>query len=135
MSARWLALCLAALALAACETPAGTAGPAAAAGGQRMAALPPGTRLPIDSAKALVGKSETEVSSLLGKPRFTRTDGPAQVWQYSGQACALDVFMYKADAGYKVEYTELRRLGSIGAVDDPACLADALAGKPAPKTS
>ena len=134
MSARWLALGLAAVALAACETPGGVAG-AGAAGETRMAALPPGIHLPINSPKALVGKSETEVSSLLGKPPFTRTDGPAQVWQYSGASCALDVFMYKAEAGYKVEYTELRRLGSIGAVDDPTCLADALAGKPKPKTS
>jgi hypothetical protein len=101
----------------------------------RTAALPPGVRLPIESPKALVGKSEAEVASLLGKPGFTRTDGPAQVWQYSGASCALDVFMYQAAAGYKVEYTELRRLGSIGAVDDPTCLADALAGKPARKTS
>ncbi|MGE5147718.1 MAG: hypothetical protein ACM3N5_13275 [Candidatus Eiseniibacteriota bacterium] len=128
MSARWLALGVAALALAACETPGGTA---ATGGETRMASLPPGVHLPIDSAQALVGKNETEVSSLLGKPGFTRTDGPAQVWQYSGQSCALDVFMYQGTAGYKVEYTELRRLGSIGAVDDPTCLADALAGKKA----
>jgi len=130
MSARWLALALAALALAACETPGVATAPA---GETRTAALPPGVRLPIDSPKALVGKNEGEVSSLLGKPGFTRTDGPAQVWQYSGASCALDVFMYKAAAGYRVEYTELRRLGTIGAVDDPTCLADALAGKPAAK--
>ena len=125
MSARWLALALAAVALAACETP----GAGGVGGASTTASLPPGMSLPIDSPKALVGKSETEVSSLLGKPGFTRTDGPAQVWQYSGASCVLDVFMYKAAAGYTVEYTELRRRGSIGAVDDPACLGDALSGK------
>jgi hypothetical protein len=38
--------------------------------------------------------------------------------------------MYQSAGAYKVEYTELRRLGAVGAVDDPTCLADALAGKP-----
>jgi hypothetical protein len=125
--ARWLALALAASALAACETPGAATAPAAPT---RTAALPPGVRLPIDSPKALVGKSDAEVSSLLGKPVFTRTDGPAQVWQYTGASCALDVFMYQSSGAYKVEYSELRRLGAVGAVDDPTCLADALAGKP-----
>ena len=128
MSARWLALALAALALAACETPGGFAG---AGGEPRTASLPSGARLPIDSPSALVGKSEADVSSLLGRPGFTRTDGPAQVWQYSGSRCVLDVFMYQSAGGYTVEYTELRRRGSIGGVEDPACLADALAGEPA----
>jgi hypothetical protein len=127
MIARWLALALAALALAACETPGAATAPTAPS---RTASLPPGMRLPIDSPKALVGKSDAEVSSLLGKPAFTRTDGPAQVWQYSGASCALDVFMYQSSGAYKVEYSELRRLGAVGAVDDPACLADAIAGKP-----
>jgi len=128
MSARWLVLVLAATALAACETPGGFASP----GGETRTALAvPGARLPIDSPKALIGKSEAEVSALLGKPGFTRTDGPAQVWQYSGTSCVLDVFMYQTATGYTVEYTELRRRGSIGAVEDPACLGDALAGKPA----
>jgi hypothetical protein len=125
--ARWLALALAASALAACETPGAATAPAAPA---RTAALPPGVRLPIESPKALIGKGDAEVSSLLGKPAFTRTDGPAQVWQYTGPSCALDVFMYQSAGAYKVEYTELRRLGAVGAVDDPTCLADALAGKP-----
>jgi hypothetical protein len=125
--ARWLALALAASALAACETPGAATAPATPA---RTAALPPGVRLPIESPKALIGKGDAEVSSLLGKPAFTRTDGPAQVWQYTGPSCALDVFMYQSAGAYKVEYTELRRLGAVGAVDDPTCLADALAGKP-----
>jgi len=80
------------------------------------------------AARHLVGKSEGEIRSELGTPAFRRTDGPAQVWQYRGSACMLDVFLYKESGGFRVKHAELRRRGGAG-LSDSACLSDALTNR------
>jgi hypothetical protein len=80
-------------------------------------------------ARNLVGKSDGEVRSELGAPAFRRTDGPAQVWQYRGNACLLDVFLYKeGSGGFRVKHAELRRRGGAG-LSDSACMSDALTNR------
>ena len=36
-----------------------------------------------------------DVHTLLGKPSFKRTDGPAEIWQYRVATCTLDLFLYE----------------------------------------
>ncbi|MEJ2120680.1 MAG: hypothetical protein P8Z76_08190 [Alphaproteobacteria bacterium] len=81
------------------------------------------------AARHLVGKSEGEIRSELGAPAFRRTDGPAQVWQYRGSSCLLDVFLYKeGGGGFRVKHAELRRRGGTG-LSERACMSDALTNR------
>lgn len=105
----------------------GLAGSGAASGGSggELASRTPST----GAIPALVGKSEREVRSELGAPAFRRTDGPAQVWQYRGASCLLDVFLYKEGAdGFRVKHAELRRRGGAG-LSDRDCLSDAVSNR------
>lgn len=58
--------------------------------------------------KTLVGLTGGEVSGLLGRPGFVRRDAPAEIWQYRGSDCVLDVFLYTEAGGIKVKHVELR---------------------------
>ena len=56
----------------------------------------------------LVGLGKEGVQDLLGDPQLIRRDGPAEVWQYTANACILDLFLYEVGENYRVEYMELR---------------------------
>lgn len=57
-------------------------------------ALAPKTAARVVHADELVGKKGAEITDLLGKPSLIRRDRQAQVWQYRGQSCVLDLFFY-----------------------------------------
>ncbi|MDH3232435.1 MAG: hypothetical protein OEQ29_02845 [Alphaproteobacteria bacterium] len=131
------------LALGACASDGGGAGVGGLAGstagsgsgtgsgGALASRTPPGSTTTVTSsqgARNLVGKSDREIRSSLGNPAFRRTDGPAQVWQYRGSACMLDVFLYKEGGGFRVKHAELRRRGGAG-LSDSACMSDALTNR------
>ena len=116
-----------ALAVGGCATEGGGSG----AGGLAAGPAVPGGSLTgraVSGTGDLVGKSDAQIRSSLGTPAFTRTDGPAQVWQYRGSACLLDVFLYKEGAGFKVKHAELRRRGG-GTLTEQACMANALTNR------
>lgn len=98
----------------------------AAPGGEAEAETASRAPLPIQGPGELIGRESAEVTALLGQPDFSRSDGPAEVWQYRGERCVLDVFLYKNDLGRLVEHAELRRRGA-GVISDSDCVADALA--------
>lgn len=60
------------------------------------AALPGGTG---GDPTRLKGLSPTQVRAVLGKPMFTRRDAPAEIWQYRGRACTIDLFLYDEGGG------------------------------------
>lgn len=45
-------------------------------------------------ATALLGMDADTVEKTLGPPQFIRHDLQAQIWQYAGAACVLDLFLY-----------------------------------------
>ncbi len=98
----------------------------AAPGGEAEAETASRAPLPIQGPGELIGRESAEVAELLGRPDFTRSDGPAEVWQYRGERCVLDIFLYKNDLGRLVEHAELRRRGT-GVISDRDCVADVLA--------
>lgn len=130
------------LALGACVSDGGGAASGGLAGsnagsggksGSELASRTPSTSSTASTvagaARHLVGKSEGEIRSELGAPAFRRTDGPAQVWQYRGSSCLLDVFLYKeGGGGFRVKHAELRRRGGTG-LSERACLSDALTNR------
>lgn len=122
-----------ALLLAACQGPQGR-GPVARPGDppeDETAGLqipPPGAR-GADPA-GLRGLSAPEVVAKLGDPGYRRRDAPAEVWQYFGPGCVLDVFLYDGDAGPRVNHVELRSRNPTPA-GQAACLSQILQGRKA----
>jgi hypothetical protein len=49
-----------------------------------------------------------ELLRLLGEPDFRRQEPPAEVWQYRGADCVLDLFLYRDPSGVRVAHTEMR---------------------------
>jgi len=70
----------------------------------------------------LRGLSPAEVKAVLGAPGFQRRDAPAEIWQYRGRGCTLDLFIYDVGAGQKVDHYSVR---SAAPVADKDCF-DAL---------
>ncbi|HIJ43199.1 MAG: hypothetical protein QF511_02120 [Rhodospirillales bacterium] len=60
--------------------------------------------------KQMVGLERGQVTAFLGQPDFIRKDAPAEVWQYRGGVCILDLFLYEEKNGdtYKVAHFEVR---------------------------
>ncbi|MBF0268149.1 MAG: hypothetical protein HQL44_06125 [Alphaproteobacteria bacterium] len=100
-AAAWLGL---ALSLAACQT--------AEQPEARLAAASPGPALSSPSVpmtpEKLVGLSESEVQGFLGQPNLRRKEAPAELWQYSGGGCVIDLYLYREGEAQKVSYVSLR---------------------------
>lgn len=114
--------------LAACGVaPQTTGGPGAAvtapaAAGSQNAARPDAEA--VDPSR-LKGLSPPQVRSVLGKPVFTRRDAPAEIWQYRGRACTLDLFLYDEGGSQKVAYWAVR---SPQPVNESQCMGELVGG-------
>lgn len=56
----------------------------------------------------LLHLSAAEVRRKLGPPDFRRQDPPAELWQYRGESCILDLFLYDRDSVLQVTHVETR---------------------------
>ena len=70
-----------------------------------VAVLPPIN----DDPTQLMGLDRDELNEKLGEPSLIRRDGDAEVWQYRGENCVLDLFLYGPVK--KVELVDLRNRG------------------------
>ena len=63
-----------------------------------------------DDPRQLVGLAGAALKELLGEPGYQREDADAQVWQYRGHDCMLDVYLYRdgEDTPHYVTYYEFR---------------------------
>jgi hypothetical protein len=114
-----------ALALGACAAPvapgmtalappsAAETGSAAATPLPMAAALRP--QLAVAQLASLKDLSQAEIVARLGTPDTTRRDPPAEIWQYRGAACVLDVFLYPEGGGLKVLYAGTRERARLSA--------------------
>lgn len=82
----------------------------------------------------LTGLDMAALQRAIGSPSQRRREGPAEVWQYQGETCVMDVFLYpkkNAPNELSVTYVELRRQG-VAQLKRPderqRCYAEALAG-------
>ena len=55
---------------------------------------------PAAAPEDMIGLDGGAVTRLLGRPGFTRVEGPAQVWQYASRSCVLDIVFYDSKAAY-----------------------------------
>jgi len=97
------------------------AGPTAGPG--RLAIGPRG---PLD---ALKGLTAPQVERLFGPASFRRVDPPAEIWQYRGATCILDLFLYPEGATMQVAHAQARQ-PTGGAADLRACLDAQVAARP-----
>ncbi len=60
--------------------------------------------------KILMGRGAANLIDVIGAPEFIRKDHPAEIWQYRGSKCTLDIFLYQVTVGvpHKVDYIETR---------------------------
>jgi hypothetical protein len=82
----------------------------------------PGTASFPPTAGNLVGADPAKLEQWLGKPGLVRLDEPAQVWQYRGQGCVVDVYFYPSGDGMAVSHAEARSQKYTGDPMNP-CLA------------
>ena len=86
--------------------------------------------LSIDEPARLKGLTSTQVRQVLGQPGFQRQDAPAEIWQYRGRACILDVYLYDQGQGQTVEHWAVR---SPARLNDADCFQQLVAqGHPQP---
>lgn len=123
----------AALLLGGCTAPSGGIRPAHPAPA-RQAGAPPAKLAFGGDPEALIGREAEEVRRALGPPLLVRRDAPAEIWQYRGHACVLDLFLYEEARILRVAYLEARD-GEAQAVSARACLASVLAAQPTVPTS
>lgn len=75
------------------------------------------------AAASLLGASPEAVRAALGEPMLRRTEGPAQVWLYSGGGCQLDIVLYAGEAGPRVAHVQARA-GGLAQRSEASCLRD-----------
>ncbi len=88
--------------------------------GPEIAALPPEPTIDDDPARIL-GLGPDKLTELLGRPELTRREPPAEIWQYRGESCVFDVFLYEEAGLVRVTYLEARD-GSAQRVAERNCL-------------
>jgi len=56
----------------------------------------------------LTGLDATDMRTLLGQPDFKRVDEGVEIWQYRGDRCILDLFLYYQNDTWQVTHSDLR---------------------------
>jgi len=71
----------------------------------------------------LASMDEEALAELLGPPVFRRRDAPAEIWQYQGPTCVLDLYLYReGESGpLTVDHIETRAKGN-DVLTDAECL-------------
>ena len=69
----------------------------------------------------LKGMNADAIRALMGDPDFLRRERPAEVWQYYGRGCVLDLFLYGENGVGRVAHVDLRARGETRE-PDPRCL-------------
>ena len=75
----------------------------------------------------LRGLTAIDVTTKLGDPSYRRREPPAEVWQYFGPGCVLDLFLYDDNGTQRVTHAELRS-HNLAPAAQADCLSRLLAG-------
>ena len=76
-----------------------------------------------DDPMQFMGLNGDLVDGQLGHPDLVRRDGPAEVHQFQGGACTLDLFLYPQNGTLAVKHVELRG-ASLDNMARRTCLAE-----------
>jgi hypothetical protein len=70
----------------------------------------------------LMGRDSVGLLGALGEPTRVRKEAQAQIWQYDGGSCVVDVFLYPDCPTHRVSYVEARDTTSGQKADAARCL-------------
>ncbi len=70
----------------------------------------------------LMGRDSVGLLGALGEPTRVRKEAQAQIWQYDGGSCVVDVFLYPDGATNRVAYVEARSTANGDKADAASCL-------------
>ena len=84
---------------------AGTAPEPAAPSAKRRRDIVPVPQIEPQSLLGLVGP---DLEGRLGTPFMVRRESPAEIWQYRGETCVFDIFLYPEATDRRVVYLEAR---------------------------
>lgn len=74
----------------------------------------------------LKGMIPHQLTTLFGPPTLIRRDYPAEVWQYAGKGCVLDLYLYDEGGTRTVAFYQVRKQAPVS---QKQCLGDLMAGK------
>jgi len=103
------------------ESPSGPVVSASVAAVAHAAVPPQASAAPqatVGEPSRLKGLTPVQVREVLGQPGFQRRDAPAEIWQYRGRGCTLDLYIYDLGGGQAVEHWAVR---SPSRVNDTEC--------------
>jgi len=90
---------------------------------------PTGADIPPLSARDLMGLEPAEIQALLGPVSLKRWEGEAQVMQFKGDHCVIDIYFYESAPGEAFEASfASARTTSGSQVDADMCLTSILPG-------
>jgi hypothetical protein len=89
---------------------------------------PPSSKELAADANRFKGLAARDVTAALGDPNYRRRENPAEIWQYYGRDCVLDLFLYDESGTKRVSFVDLRSR-VVGQTPNAQCLSDLLAGK------
>jgi len=96
------------LALSACANAPGGPGGSSSSGTRQEGNAPTHFGALPASPDGLKGLTALEITAMLGTPTLKRRDQPAEIWQYLGQTCVLDVFLYDEGPLQRVTHAQVR---------------------------
>lgn len=70
----------------------------------------------------LIGRDSVGVVGALGQPTRVRKEAAAQIWQYDGGSCVVDLFLYPEGSQHRVAYVEARDTAQGRKADAARCL-------------
>jgi hypothetical protein len=73
----------------------------------------------------LLGLDDTEITELLGKPKFDRNEPPARIWQFQSDVCFVDLFLFSQEGDLTVDHVEVRGK-KVEKIDEKICFASIL---------
>lgn len=77
---------------------------------------------PAVRADELMGRDTVGLTGALGEPTRVRKEAQAQIWQYDGGSCVVDVFLYPDGPTHRVAYVEARNTVNGDKADATRCL-------------
>jgi hypothetical protein len=107
-------------------TPAAFASPATLVAGVAAPIIPSRPRIALADVAALINLTDRDLMARLGRPDFRREEASAQIWQYRGTSCVLDVFLYEDGNVLRVVHATTRGRSETGS-DSDRCVPELIA--------